>query len=738
MTLPKRHLFVATIVIGSFLLFLIQPMVARLALPRLGGAPNVWNSAMLVYQALLLAGYAYAHAIGRLTLQRQFMLHLVLFALAGLSLPITLVDWASFGPGLEVLWVPALLLASVGPVFFVVSAQAPLVQRWYAAAPDAGDPYPLYAGSNLGSFAGLLSYPLLVEPNLTLTEQVWLWACGYALLGALVLFLARARWKAETAYAAGDTHGRQGSRVPLKTILLWLALAAVPSGLMLSTTTHLTTDIFAMPLLWVLPLGLYLLSFVPAFSEKRSVTQVMTRVAPFVVLLVGGLAMVPQSVGGLTIALSTVVMLFVVAVALHGKLYDLRPDPSHLTLFYLVMSAGGVLGGLFTALVAPVVFDWVWEHPILVLATAALLPLGGLFAWQNRLEQSAKWRLPAVLGAIVLASAGAAAMLLTVAKGMDYLTLAIFIAMAWLAVLIKFHRFAFVMILLLMMLGRGGGGHLNAYDAGDRTRSYFGVYNVRDIEPTALRILTHGTTVHGSQFLAPERQREPTSYYGRGSGVGLVLSNSVEVFGPQAYVGIVGLGAGTLACYRAEEQIYRYYEIDPAVLDYSTNGRFTFLSQCTPNAKTVIGDARLALESEAPAQFDVLVVDAFSSDAIPLHLLTREAFGIYNRAIRDDGALLIHISNRFLDLQPVLATAAKECSCQIAWRRDDNPPKGQELTRSDWLVMTRNPQVMQQIKQVTGTDLWREAAAPLNEAWTDDYASILPLIKWNHLMGMQK
>lgn len=736
MTKPRRYLFVLAIIVGSFLLFLIQPMVARLALPRLGGAPNVWNSAMLVYQALLLGGYAYAHLIGRLALKRQFALHLVLFVLAGLSLPIALVDWTSFSPGMEVLWVPALLFASIGPVFFIVSAQAPLVQRWYAAAPDAGDPYPLYAGSNLGSFAGLLSYPLLVEPNLTLSQQAWMWTGGYIILGALILLLARARWQSATAHSAGETHGEAGAPVPLRTILLWLMLAAVPSGLMLSTTTHLTTDIFAMPLLWVVPLGLYLLSYVPAFSENRSVTQVLTRVAPFVVLLVGGLAMVPQSVGGLTIALSTVFMLFVVAVALHGKLYDLRPDPSRLTLFYLVMSAGGVLGGLFTALIAPIVFDWVWEHPILVLAAAALLPLGGLFSWQSRLEQSSKWRLPVVLGAIVLACAGGAVMLITVSKGMDYTTLAIFVAMALLAMAIKFHRFAFLMVLLLIMLGRGGVGHLNAYDNGDRTRSYFGVYNVRDVEQRGVRVLTHGTTIHGAQFLAPDRQREPTSYYGRNSGVGLVLENAEQLFGVESDVGIVGLGAGTLACFRSSRQTYRYYEIDPVILDYSEDERFTFMSQCSPEAETVIGDARLELEREPAGQYDVLVVDAFSSDAIPLHLLTREAFDIYNRAIRDDGALIVHISNRFLELRPVLASAAQDCRCAIALRQDNTPPAGSELTASIWVVMARDPEVLDHIMQTTGADLWQDVGAPLDEPWTDDYASIFPLIKWDYLLGM--
>ena len=736
MTAPRRYLFVVTIVVGSFLLFLIQPMVARLALPRLGGAPNVWNSAMLVYQALLLSGYAYAHLIGRLGLQKQFVLHLSLFLLAGFSLPIALVDWASFGPGLEVLWVPALLFASIGPVFFVVSAQAPLVQRWYAASPEAGDPYPLYAGSNLGSFAGLLSYPLLVEPNLTLSQQTWLWTGGYIVLGVLVLLLARTRWQSEPVQALGEQHAEATEQVSWKRILLWLMLAAVPSGLMLSTTTMLTTDIFAMPLLWVLPLGLYLLSYVPAFSENRRFSQILTQIAPLVLLLVGGLAMGTLVAGGLLVVLLTLFMLFIISVALHGRLYDLRPDSSHLTLFYLVMSAGGVLGGLFTALIAPIIFDWVWEHPILVLAAAMLIPLGGFWAWQIRVEENAKWRLPFLMAAIALACAGAYVVSLSFLNDMNYLAIGTFFTMACLAILVKFERFAFVMVLLLMMIGSGGARHLVAYESGDRNRSYFGVYNVKDNEQRGVRELIHGTTKHGSQFIAPDLQREPTTYYGRSSGVGMLLDNAAEVFGAESEVGIVGLGAGTLACYRSPEQRYRYYEIDPAILDYSNTGRFTFLSQCSPAARTVLGDARLELERERAAQYDVLVVDAFSSDAIPVHLLTLEAFQIYNRAIRDDGALIVHISNRFLDLEPVLASAAQDCGCSIALRLDDNPVAEDELTPSRWVVMTRDSVVLERIMQETGADLWRDIGPPLDDPWTDDYASILTVLKWKSLLGI--
>ncbi|RGP41862.1 Spermidine synthase [Altererythrobacter insulae] len=738
MVLPRRHLFVAAIVVGSFLLFLIQPMVARLVLPKLGGAPNVWNSAMLVYQALLLGGYAYAHAIGRIAIKRQFMLHFSLFALAGLSLPIALVEWEGFAPGLEVLWVPILLFASIGPVFFVVSAQAPLVQRWYASAPDAGDPYPLYAGSNVGSFAGLLSYPLLVEPNLTLSQQAWMWTGGYILLGGLLLLLAFARWQATAPETEQANISEPREKLPLKTVLIWLALAAVPSGLMLSTTTHLTTDIFAMPLLWVMPLGLYLLSYVPAFAENRAVASAITRVAPFVVLLVGGLAMVTGSAGGFTIAFATLIMLFVIAVALHGKLYDLRPDPSRLTFFYLIMSAGGVLGGLFTALIAPVAFDWVWEHPILVLAAAALLPLGKHYGWQQRLENSSKWRLPFVLSVLLAAIGLATALAIYVPHGRDYLVLAIFVAMAFLAWSVKFHRFAFIMVLLLMMMGRGGGGHLGAYEDGDRVRSYFGVHTIKENTGRGVRTLTHGTTLHGIQFLDPDKSREPTSYYGRTTGVGLLLQSAAELYGENADVGIVGLGAGTLACYRTGEQNYRYYEIDPAILEFSSEGQFSYLSQCTPDAETVIGDARIALEQEAPAQYDVLVVDAFSSDTIPLHLLTREAFAIYNRALKPGGTLAIHISNRYLTLEPVVVSAARDCGCTMIVRRDFEVEDDSEQTASIWAVMSQDADAIERVKASSGSDLWNEPGEPLEEPWTDDYASILDLIQWNNVLGIAK
>jgi SAM-dependent methyltransferase len=730
----QKRLFVAAIFMGSFLLFLVQPMVARLALPKLGGAPNVWNSAMLVYQALLLGGYAYAHAIGRLAIKRQFMLHVALLLLAALTLPIALREVPSFGAGREVLWVPALLFASIGPVFFLVSSQAPMIQRWYAQDPQAADPYPLYAASNLGSFTGLLSYPFLIEPLLSLRAQSVLWSMGYGLLVLLVVIVARARWSVASTSIV-DSPAIHLKPIGWRRIALWLVLAAVPSGLMLSTTTHLTTDIFAMPLLWVIPLGLYLLSYVPAFAEDRRFARVISRAAPIILLLAGSLAMMSSSGGGMFSALAAVVMLFVICVALHARLYDARPEPARLTLFYLVMSAGGVLGGLFTALLAPAIFDWVWEHPILVLLAAMLIPLGTLPRWQQKIADSQRLRMIALAAIMLLGVGGSIALMVSVSGGSSITVFILLIVMAAMAMAVKFNRFAFVMVLALMMGGRGGAGHIGDYKAGERTRSYFGAYKVVEVERAGVRELVHGTTVHGRQLLAEDERLKPTAYYGETSGAGLVLRNASGLFGPQARVGIVGLGAGTLACYREPQQIYRFYEIDPAILAFSEQGKFTFMAECAPNAKTIIGDARIKLEAEPAGQFDILAVDAFSSDAIPLHLLTREAMAAYSRAVGPDGVVLIHISNRFVTLEPVLASIleAGEWTGAI---RNDRIANADGLTPSLWLVAAKDPAAIDAIKAASGKSEWRDLVAPAGEPWTDDYASTLPHIRWNELVGI--
>ena len=727
----RRPLFVGTVFVGSFLLFLVQPMVARMALPRLGGAPAVWNSAMLVYQALLLAGYAYAHALARQPLRRQATIHLALLLVAALSLPVHLVRLPAPDPGHEALWVPLLLALSIGPVFFLVSAQAPLMQRWYSAHPAAGEPYALYAASNLGSFTGLIAYPLLAEPLLPVASQTLAWSLGYALLIVLVAATAWARRRLRSSLDVGGDE--RAAAVPARRMLLWLALAAVPSGLMLSTTTHLTTDLFAMPLLWVIPLGLYLLSFVVAFADRRGPARRMTRLAPSVLLVAGGLAMSSRASGSLLIAVASVLLLFVLAVALHARLYGLRPPPERLTLFYLVMSAGGALGGAFAALVAPLAFDWVWEHPLLILAAAFLLPLRPLLPWRRTLGLSPRAALGVTLALIAIAMLAAWPLIQEWQDTPPLLRLALSCAVFACGLLVADRRWSLAAVLAIAMLAYGGLDTIRTSWEGARTRSYFGVYTVRNYPELKQRMLSHGTTLHGLQF-TDSRRLWPTTYYGPSSAVGMILDRAPELFGDHARIAVVGMGTGTLTCWSQPGQQWTVFEIDPAIVDLSRRRVFTFLPDCTPKARIRMGDARLQLARTPPASFDLLAVDAFSSDAIPLHLLTAEALDVYMRSLSRQGLLLLHISNRYFELEPQLSAAIRARGWEARVLTDE-PPKGIGLSPSVWVVVARDKQhlapVIAQRKEA-----WKPLLEePGTRPWTDDHASILPAVRWGNLLG---
>lgn len=726
----KRR-FTLAILAGSFLLFLVQPMIARMALPRLGGAPAVWNSAMLVYQALLLGGYAYAHFIGRFAPRAQAAVHLSLLAAAALMLPIGLISAEPSAGANPALWTPWFLAASIGPLFFAIAAQAPLLQRWYAIS-GGGDPYPLYAASNLGSFAGLIAYPLLVEPFLPVAGQSLLWSTGYALVGVLVAACALQLPRGPAATAAAPV---AVTPVSLRRILHWIALAAVPSGMMLSTTTYLTTDIVAMPLLWVVPLGLYLLSFSVAFADNRRLADGIVRVTLLVVLLGGGVAFAQNPEFPWLFAPLGLVLLFCFAVALHSELFRTRPEPAQLTKFYLIMSFGGVLGGAFCALVAPLAFDWAYEHPILILLGAALLTAPPVFAWGEKLW-GGSWRRAFIYGMLAI-------FLSTVPVGLFpgipapvpvWLKIAGILAIINFAVLAIGSRVAFTLSLAAMMLALGGWGVLAlSINGGTRVRSYFGIYSFSQNGET--RTLVHGTTVHGIQSKVAGREIEPLSYYAPESGVGLALRD-LGVRKSDGRIGVVGLGAGTLACYRRPGQDWRFYEIDPAIERIARNPkRFSFLSRCAPGVPVEIGDARLVLAREVGANaapLDVLVVDAFSSDAVPMHLLTRDALETYARRLKPDGILLMHVSNRFLELEPVLA-AADSWGWHLA-KRDYSPDAAGEkrgYSPSHWIVLARDPRAFSAFLQRTGSTKWAPTVRrPGFDGWTDDFASILPVIKW--------
>lgn len=722
-------IFAGAILAGSFLLFLVQPMVARMAMPRLGGAPAVWNSAMLVYQALLLGGYAYAHVLGRVSARTQARVHIALLAVAALWLPIGLMAMDLPADAQPALWVPWLLGISIGPLFFAISAQAPLLQRWFSAAHPGRDPYALYAASNLGSFGGLIAYPLLVEPNLALDAQSTLWTAGYALVAVLVvicaLALPRGAPASEIALPISDAPR-------WRLIGHWILLAFVPSGMMLATTTYITTDIVAMPLLWVIPLGLYLLSFSIAFAANRTLADAITRFAPLQILLfggvmVGGLQGMPYVNAGIALAL-----LFTISVSLHTAMYRMRPEADRLTGFYLAMSLGGALGGVFAALIAPVLFDWTWEYPLLVLAAGLLAPQELVIAPFARL-----WRGDAQRQRImVLAIALVIALLIMVTtrdvtafqagqeRGMA------FAAIVALGLVVIGRRVPFAIVLggALIIFG-GFQAAMISWQGDARTRSYFGIYTVGGTD--RVQQLSHGTTVHGTQLIGSiARERTPTAYYVPGSGVGRAMQAVPEFYGRRASVGVVGLGAGTLACYAQPGQSWRIYEIDPAMVRIARDtGQFSFLSRCLPDPAMVIGDARLNLAAQSANSLDLLALDAFSSDSVPMHLITREAFANYGRVLAPNGLLLVHISNRFLDLEPVVAAAAQAGgwhAAKLVYRPPPNAPEGE--TVSVWVALSRDMAAMARLRTRGGD--WRALNPRAGfTPWTDDYSTILPLLK---------
>lgn len=736
----SRALFLITILTGSFLLFLVQPMIARMALPRLGGAPAVWNSAMLVYQALLLAGYAYAHRLTQTSPRRQAIIHITLFAVAILWLPIGLANLQPPADGSPIFWVPWLLIASIGPLFFVVAAQAPLMQRWYSMSGNQGEPYALYAASNIGSFGGLIAYPILVEPFTTLQSQKWIWSGIYLALMALVGICAIQIWRTAGANTTPTEAAANEAPIGWRRRLYWIILAAVPSGLMLSTTSHLTTDLMAMPLIWVIPLGIYLLSFSVAFADNQKPAYWISRFAPIVLIVSAAFVFVvwgKAAIGGLTASLS---LLFIVAVALHNEMYRTRPAPAQLTSFYLMMSVGGVLGGFFCAIVAPLLFDWTWEHPILILMAAALLPAIPLL----RLNENDK-RLPlimVVIGMIALALGLFGGISEPVESSFTKILLAATIMTLGIAV--AGFRIPFLLAVAGLLTINGGWYSVQQSLDGVRMRSYFGTYTVNASESGRVRWLNHGTTMHGMQLL--DDPTRPISYYPDTSGVGIAMLNAPRLYGPEASIGVVGLGTGTLACYRRPGQYWQFFEIDPLVIEIARERKtFSFLEKCAPDVPITLGDARLTLAAVPEGKFDILALDAFSSDSIPLHLLTKEAFATYRKALKPDGILLVHISNRYIDLNPVVAAEAKANGWSAALRHDS--PTEQLINRgnraSQWIALSRDPAKLAELtgkvdkvkSRYYNSEQWLQLDAPgKTSPWTDDYASVLPhLSLWKTL-----
>ncbi len=714
-------LFTATIFLSASLLFFVQPLFAKIVLPQIGGAPAVWTTAMLFFQSVLIGGYLYSHLVTRyLPVAAQLALHLVLWLAALAFLPLAIPAGWSYDPAVPAAWQTLMLFAlGVGLPFGVLSANAPLLQFWYARSdgPSADDPYFLYGASNLGSLVALLAFPLLAEPLLGARRIGELWALGFLCFGGVLVLCGLNALRGARVQVARPAS--PDAPVTIGQIGRWMLLAFVPSSMMLAITTKISTDIGAVPLVWVLPLSLYLLSFVVTFSRRPlALTPVMTIAY---LLALGALGAVFAGLTGADLdlvgAAGLIVTFFIVALFAHAKLYEARPDGRHLTLFYLVMSVGGALGGLFNSILAPILFDSLAEGGVTTLVAATLV-------------LSPAMRPTRALAATGLAVGLLASLPLYLAQtvfGLDdaaLLKAAMFVLAAAVAVGLR-KKLPAAAIAAGMVAVSG----VYLIPNGDlfRDRSFFGTHRILDAD--GLRQYANGTTIHGAERLVDfDRARpEPQFYYHRNGPMAQVLTSEV---GEQARrIGIVGLGAGALACYRREGQDWTFYEIDAAVDRIARNPKFfTFLSACAPDAPTRLGDARmmLAQEDKAP-RYDILIIDAYGSDSVPMHLTTHEAMQLYMSRLAPDGVLLYHISNRYYAIDRPLARSAAELGLSARFQGYGGHA-ATELgdTASHVVMLARNDSAL---KALAHDPRWQPLASDGGRIWTDDFADLLSILK---------
>lgn len=685
-------LFAICIFWGAFLLFQVEPLIGKFILPWFGGSPAVWTTCMLFFQVLLLAGYAYAHfSLDHLSPARQGQLHILLLLLALATLPITpTAGWKPETGDHPALTILLLLSSSVGLPFFVLSATSPLLQAWFARACPTHSPYPLYALSNLGSLFALLSYPFLFEPYFRLGQQTSGWSVGFA--GFVLLCAAMAMDYRKQAglhrlgaiAVAGDHELRISDQVSPKLLwFLWLALPTATSTLLLAVTNALCQDVASVPFLWIVPLSVYLLSFIVCFARHHWYRRRIF--LPLAVVGVFGLMIALDQGSKLTLGWLVAIYsfgMFSCSMICHGELFLLRPQPNRLTAYYLAMSVGGAIGGILVAVVAPMVFPIFLEFHIALFACCCL----SLFAMAQ--DPQAMASLPLRRG-LILASIVALTLLAF------YLSKQVYFALSSQTVV---------------------------------KRNFYGVLRVQDRDldqpQLARRVLRHGAIDHGMQFLAEDKRRLPTTYYRPETGVGLAL-NQLEAQGGRR-IGLVGLGVGTVLSYGRADDYFRIYEINPEVVEQATT-RFSFMSDSPARQEVVIADARLALDREPPQQFDLLVLDAFSGDAIPMHLLTDEAMRLYFKHLKPDGVLAIHIANHFLDLKPLLRGLAELQHYQYRFIREAQAADDFGLYRSSWALISRNPAFLQKPAIEAASQADESAAAKV--IWRDDFSNLFSLLK---------
>ena len=678
-------LYAVTIFISAFLLFQVQPLIAKIILPWFGGSAAVWSASMLFFQMVLLAGYAYAHASIRLmTARSQMLVHASLLLISCALLPILpSAAWRPTGPGDPTFRILAVLGATIGLPYFLLSATSPLLQGWYVRRSGSGIPYRLFAISNFGSMLALVSFPFLVEPNLTSRSQAYSWSVGYVVFAMLCVATAWVSRQAapavspvkEPAAAATMEAANPGVAQPV----LWILLAACASVLLISVTNQLSANVAPIPLLWVIPLALYLATFILAFENDRIYQRWLF--LPLLAVALGGMVyMLHTEEGNLSIKWvipSFSAGLFICCMVCHGELARRRPAPRHLTFFYLMVALGGALGGIFVVLIAPRVFTACLELP-LGLIICGLLALVAI--WSLKLPKAAAWPL-------------------RIGWGLGVVILAIYAA---------HEELALSRQLVLQV------------------RNFYGPLEVRDevlTEDDPVRTLFHGTIDHGAQLLDSELSFTPTSYYGPNSGIGRAM-RAIQAKGP-ARVGIIGLGAGVLSTYGRKGDYFRIYEINPLV-EHIARTMFTFYLHSGADKQILMGDARLTLERQETQHYDLIAVDAFSSDAIPVHLLTREATGLYFRHLKPNGILALHISNRYLDLEPVCLGDAQAFGKQ-ARVVDDTGDEELYFSESTWVLVTSDPAWFD-ASSFKGARM-RPAKMPGKfRPWTDDYSNLFQIL----------
>ena len=739
-------LYAATIVSSAFLLFLVQPVIAKQILPWFGGSAAVWTTCVVFFQVLLLAGYAYAHALTRRAPRTQALVHAALLLASLAFLPIIPADTWKPDAASDPLWrILGLLFATIGLPYFLLSSTGPLIQNWFAQdraqASRARQVYRLFALSNFGSLVGLLIYPFVVEPYVNSQVQSWAWSALYA---SFVLTCAACAWRARTSAAlpvARDEHAGGVSRAPgFARRMFWMMCAALGSLLLLAITSHITQNVASIPFLWVLPLALYLLSFVLVFEGRAGRGWYVRRwwLAPVSIALVAMAWALSAHRGVLDIHIAIPIFcvgLFLACVFCHGELAATKPEPAYLTQFYLALSAGGALGGLFVALVAPRVFDNYWETPIGIVALAflalATVRDHGAVRWGVAMA------LACVIAALVFVAIGGAPFEALRVNLPLHETPALTIELLCLAALVALASIrrgvpAALVTAALICSSFYGWKYYRflSEETLSMSRNFYGTLRVKQTGPGAnqTRRLLHGVILHGDQFVDAARRRTPTTYYGPTSGIALTL----RMLRPDAAplkVAMIGLGTGTLAAWGRSGDIYRIYELDGAVLDIARR-RFTYLADSRARIEAVLGDARLSMERELaegrPQRFDVIAVDAFSSDSIPVHLITREALAVFARHLAPDGVVAFHVSNRFLQLAPVVAQLAADAGLEAVDIHDD-PEDSDVYSSSEWVLVTNNDAFLDR-DEILDAAVAIEAIPGL-PIWTDQFNNLFKILK---------